>query len=184
MLKPYSCTPTRLRSAASAEAVEAAARAGAQALFRRRAGRARSCVPRAAQKSRRMANSRYEYVRTYELDDSLLPGVWLVVRVDGKGFTKCVVVFFARRRGGATAALRSPAPQRFVAPPSLLHAQPTHTRTRARTQRTTISRANTTPTNTKTSTKPNNQTGLATCTAGTSQTTSARSTSWTPPRAT
>lgn len=35
-----------------------------------------------------MANSKYEYVKQYELDDSLLPGCWIVVRIDGKGFTK------------------------------------------------------------------------------------------------
>jgi len=37
-----------------------------------------------------MANSRYEYVRKFELDDTLLPGCWIVVRLDGKGFTRCV----------------------------------------------------------------------------------------------
>ncbi|GFR47391.1 hypothetical protein Agub_g9107 [Astrephomene gubernaculifera] len=36
----------------------------------------------------RMANSKYEYVKQYELDDTLLPGCWIVVRIDGKGFTK------------------------------------------------------------------------------------------------
>ncbi|MEW5300981.1 MAG: hypothetical protein WDW36_003867 [Sanguina aurantia] len=35
-----------------------------------------------------MANSKYEYVKGYELDDKLLPGCWIVVRLDGKGFTK------------------------------------------------------------------------------------------------
>lgn len=35
-----------------------------------------------------MANSRFEYVRKYELEDKLLPGCWIVVRLDGKGFTK------------------------------------------------------------------------------------------------
>ncbi|KAJ2369477.1 tRNA-histidine guanylyltransferase 1-like [Coemansia sp. RSA 2607] len=35
-----------------------------------------------------MANSEYEYVRTFEQPDNLLPSTWLVVRVDGKGFTK------------------------------------------------------------------------------------------------
>jgi len=39
-----------------------------------------------------MANSRYEYVRKFELDDTLLPGCWIVVRLDGKGFTRCVDV--------------------------------------------------------------------------------------------
>ena len=35
-----------------------------------------------------MANSRFEYVKHFELDDALLPGCWIVVRLDGKGFTK------------------------------------------------------------------------------------------------
>lgn len=35
-----------------------------------------------------MAKSKYEYVRLYETDDRLLPGCWIVVRLDGKGFTK------------------------------------------------------------------------------------------------
>ena len=35
-----------------------------------------------------MANSRYEYVRGFELNDSLLPSCFIVVRIDGKGFTK------------------------------------------------------------------------------------------------
>ncbi len=36
-----------------------------------------------------MANSKYEYVKNYEQDDRLLPGCFIVVRLDGKGFTKC-----------------------------------------------------------------------------------------------
>eukprot|EP00898_Chlorokybus_atmophyticus_P006834 jgi/Chlat1/7151/Chrsp57S06743 len=35
-----------------------------------------------------MANSRYEYVKQYELDDRLLPGCWVIVRIDGRGFTR------------------------------------------------------------------------------------------------
>lgn len=35
-----------------------------------------------------MANSKWEYVKQYELDDRLLPRTWLVLRVDGKGFHK------------------------------------------------------------------------------------------------
>lgn len=37
---------------------------------------------------KRMANSRYEYVKSFELDDALLPGCYIVIRIDGKGFTK------------------------------------------------------------------------------------------------
>lgn len=35
-----------------------------------------------------MANSKYEYVKNFEQDAVLLPECWIVVRVDGKGFTK------------------------------------------------------------------------------------------------
>ncbi|KAJ1862653.1 alpha-1,4-glucan branching enzyme [Coemansia sp. RSA 989] len=35
-----------------------------------------------------MAKSQYEYVRNFESDDRLLPSTWLVVRIDGQGFTK------------------------------------------------------------------------------------------------
>lgn len=35
-----------------------------------------------------MACSRFEYVKNYERDDSILPNVWIVIRIDGKGFHK------------------------------------------------------------------------------------------------
>ncbi|KAF2713675.1 tRNAHis guanylyltransferase [Pleomassaria siparia CBS 279.74] len=35
-----------------------------------------------------MANSRYEYVRSFELPDVLLANTWIVVRIDGRGFSK------------------------------------------------------------------------------------------------
>ncbi|KAK5992753.1 tRNA(His) guanylyltransferase [Cladobotryum mycophilum] len=35
-----------------------------------------------------MANSKFEYVRNFELPDSLLPNTWIVVRIDGRAFTK------------------------------------------------------------------------------------------------
>ena len=38
-----------------------------------------------------MAKSRFEYVKQFELDDRLLPDCWLVVRLDGKAFTKCAL---------------------------------------------------------------------------------------------
>lgn len=38
-----------------------------------------------------MANSRFEYVKKFELDDQILPGCWIVIRLDGKGFTKYVL---------------------------------------------------------------------------------------------
>lgn len=37
---------------------------------------------------RSMACSRFEYVKTFEQDDSILPNVWIVVRIDGKKFHK------------------------------------------------------------------------------------------------
>lgn len=46
-----------------------------------------------------MANSKYEYVRHFELADSLLPSTWLVVRIDGRGFHRLVIFkyFFTHR---------------------------------------------------------------------------------------
>lgn len=35
-----------------------------------------------------MACSRFEYVKTYEKDDTILPNVWIVIRIDGKSFHK------------------------------------------------------------------------------------------------
>lgn len=35
-----------------------------------------------------MAGSRFEYVRLFEKHDSLLPGCWCVIRLDGRSFTK------------------------------------------------------------------------------------------------
>ena len=37
-----------------------------------------------------MAQSKYEYVKKYEQDDTLLLGCYIVIRLDGKGFTKWV----------------------------------------------------------------------------------------------
>ena len=33
-----------------------------------------------------MAKSKYEYVKSFERDDSLLPSTYIVVRIDGRGF--------------------------------------------------------------------------------------------------
>ncbi|KAJ5551749.1 hypothetical protein N7461_006447 [Penicillium sp. DV-2018c] len=35
-----------------------------------------------------MANSRFEYVKSFEQPDVLLPNTWIVVRIDGRGFHK------------------------------------------------------------------------------------------------
>lgn len=45
-------------------------------------------VRRNIHKSLIMANSRFDYVRTFETEDILLPNCWMVVRIDGKGFHK------------------------------------------------------------------------------------------------
>lgn len=34
---------------------------------------------------------RYEYVKRFEQTDYLLPNTWVVVRIDGRGFTKQVI---------------------------------------------------------------------------------------------
>ncbi|XP_017474903.1 PREDICTED: probable tRNA(His) guanylyltransferase [Rhagoletis zephyria] len=47
--------------------------------------------------ARGMACSRFEYVKNYEQDDSILPNVWIVIRLDGKGFhTFCKAHNFAK----------------------------------------------------------------------------------------
>jgi tRNA(His) 5'-end guanylyltransferase len=59
-----------------------------------------------------MANSKYEYVKGFELDDSLLPDCFIVVRIDGKGFTKWVSRSVARleeRPGGRHGSSDRPA---------------------------------------------------------------------------
>ncbi|KAL2135499.1 hypothetical protein VTI74DRAFT_8230 [Chaetomium olivicolor] len=35
-----------------------------------------------------MANSKFEYVKHFEQPDNLLPNTWIVIRIDGRGFTK------------------------------------------------------------------------------------------------
>jgi tRNA(His) guanylyltransferase len=35
-----------------------------------------------------MANSKYEYVKDFEVVDNLMPHTWIVIRIDGRGFTK------------------------------------------------------------------------------------------------
>ena len=35
---------------------------------------------------------RYEYVKTFERSDTLLPNTWIVVRIDGRGFHKSVLL--------------------------------------------------------------------------------------------
>ena len=35
-------------------------------------------------------NNRFEYVKTFEQPDILLPNTWIVVRIDGRGFHKSV----------------------------------------------------------------------------------------------
>jgi tRNA(His) guanylyltransferase len=33
-----------------------------------------------------MANSKFEYVRHFEQNDTLLPNTYIVIRIDGRGF--------------------------------------------------------------------------------------------------
>lgn len=35
-----------------------------------------------------MANSRYEYVKSYELNDSVMPCTWIVVKIKFSGFNR------------------------------------------------------------------------------------------------
>lgn len=35
-----------------------------------------------------MSNSKYEYVKSYEIHTELLKNTYIVVRIDGKGFSK------------------------------------------------------------------------------------------------
>lgn len=37
-----------------------------------------------------MAKSKYEYVKSFETWDAALPNTWMVLRLDGRGFHKCV----------------------------------------------------------------------------------------------
>ena len=39
-----------------------------------------------------MANSKFEYVKYFEIDNKLLNNTYIVVRIDGKGFTKYNIV--------------------------------------------------------------------------------------------
>jgi hypothetical protein len=40
-----------------------------------------------------MANSRFAYVRDFELPDRLLLGTYIVLRIDGHGFRQCPFLF-------------------------------------------------------------------------------------------
>lgn len=40
--------------------------------------------------SKVMAKSKYEYVRTFELEDKCLQNCWIVVRLDGRSFHRLV----------------------------------------------------------------------------------------------
>lgn len=46
------------------------------------------CLKRILSTSAVMANSRFDYVRDFETNDSILPNCWIVVRIDGKAFHK------------------------------------------------------------------------------------------------
>jgi hypothetical protein len=40
-----------------------------------------------------MANSRFAYVHDFELPDPLLPGTFIILRIDGHAFNQCPSVF-------------------------------------------------------------------------------------------
>lgn len=40
-----------------------------------------------------MANSRFAYVRDFELPDRLLPGTFILFRIDGHAFRQCPALF-------------------------------------------------------------------------------------------
>lgn len=40
-----------------------------------------------------MANSKFAYVRDFELPDRLLPGTFIVLRIDGHSFRQCPFLF-------------------------------------------------------------------------------------------
>lgn len=62
--------------------------------------------------ARTMAKSRFEYVKSFELDDSCLPNCWLVVRIDGKGFHRfCNVHHFVKPNDDRALQLMSRAAQ-------------------------------------------------------------------------
>lgn len=42
-----------------------------------------------------MANSKFAYVRDFELPDRLLPGTFIVLRIDGHSFRQCPFLFTA-----------------------------------------------------------------------------------------
>ncbi len=71
---------------------------------------------------RRMAGSKYEHVKQYELEDRLLPGTFIVIRVDGKGFTRCALP--TQQQGGSREAerrcVRTSAPRRPSAPSTFM----------------------------------------------------------------
>ena len=54
-----------------------------------------------------MAKSRFEYVKLFEKDDTLLPNTWIVLRLDGRGFHGYIAVLstgndsFSRAHGFA-----------------------------------------------------------------------------------
>ncbi len=41
-----------------------------------------------------MAKSKYEYVKNFETVDAILPNVWVVVRIDGRAFTRYYFYFY------------------------------------------------------------------------------------------
>jgi tRNA(His) guanylyltransferase len=63
-----------------------------------------------------MANSKYEYVRHFELADNMLPNTWLVVRIDGRGFHRLVFIFDNSKRFELTYQKRFSQAHNFAKP--------------------------------------------------------------------
>ena len=89
---PAQCTGPPLGIAAqqargsAVDASQLRGRGAAERASERASGR--RCSPNLAKKKDQMAGSRFEYVRSFEADDRLLPNCWIVLRLDGRGFSK------------------------------------------------------------------------------------------------
>ncbi|XP_029680661.1 probable tRNA(His) guanylyltransferase isoform X1 [Formica exsecta] len=57
-------------------------------LIRRLISRDKQVVPRRYLSSTTMAKSKFEYVKEFEQDDNCLPNCWIVIRIDGRNFSR------------------------------------------------------------------------------------------------
>lgn len=75
-------------------------------------GLSRATRAACAQNEHRLTIVRYEYVRSFEQPDVLLSNTWIVVRIDGRGFSKYVVPILLELSG--TMPFRLDAGTRYV----------------------------------------------------------------------